>query len=837
MKVLRELAVKNLRLNKRKTTVTIIGIILSSALITGVITLLSSFQTSMHTYIQKTYGNYHYAFQNVSMDTYQKIQQNSNIETSYVTQNIGYSFLEKEGENTSIQLLGFSEKAMEELGIKLLEGNFPKQQNEIVISNKINENGNTHFTIGSSIEVELQNEMQKSIKKQYTIVGIVEITDLSVETFDSNYYTMIGKIDKSFSMQNWNIYVRFQDVTQRIKTIAQILNVQEKELENWEESIIRQTEENIQQEASTYPLIINDKLMAVEMGIFHDQTSNMIYAVGGILLFLLMITSVHCIKNSFQISITEKIKQYGMLASIGATSKQIKKSIFYEAFYLGLVGIPIGVILGIFTIYALLKITEQLAKRNLFGMEFLFSTNFLAIIAGVLFSIVTIYLSARKIAKKVSKIVPLEAIKASKDIKINIKKIKAPKWIKKFFGVGGDIAYKNLKRNKKQYRPVVLSIVVSVACFIAMSSFTIYAFELTNIYYKNYKFDIAVFGKEDDSLRKIAQDDKIETYEWNRSTWANVQGAEEHYAQETKYMVTKNNYQTETILIESLGQEEYLRFLKKLGLSYENAKDKGILLDYKTDEVKVDGKTKNAVFRMYDYQAGDTISIYQTEEEIVPIELIAVTRETPLGLTNSNMAYLVVSDEWIDAYFHKIGYHPNSAILYIQTQQDELMENYIKENYENMYLDLWNVTKQEREENSMYITISIFLYTFIFSVSCIGITSIFNTITTSMQVRQREFASLKAIGMTKKEFHRMIRLESMFYTIKALCFGIPLGILASYSIYLAFQSNLIIEYIVPVQAIGISILAVFLILLGMMKYTTNKINQQNIIETIRKESI
>ena len=175
--------------------------------------------------------------------------------------------------------------------------------------------------------------------------------------------------------------------------------------------------------------------------------------------------------------------------------------------------------------------------------------------------------------------------------------------------------------------------------------------------------------------------------------------------------------------------------------------------------------------------------------------------------------------------------------LYIQTKDDLELEKYIQNNYSDAYRTLGNNTQEMREQQAMWTAISVFLYGFIIVSALIGITNIFNTITTSMQLRQREFACLRAIGMTKKEFNRMIRLESIFYGVKALFWGILLGLLFSYLVYMAFSINVELSFIVPIEGIAISILAVVILLGSIMKYSLSKINKKNIIETIRQENI
>ena len=142
-----------------------------------------------------------------------------------------------------------------------------------------------------------------------------------------------------------------------------------------------------------------------------------------------------------------------------------------------------------------------------------------------------------------------------------------------------------------------------------------------------------------------------------------------------------------------------------------------------------------------------------------------------------------------------------------------------------------------RAENAIVLVVSIFLYGFIGVITLIGITNIFNTITTNMNLRKKEFAMLKSIGMTKKEFNRMIRLESIFYGVKSLIIGIPIGLVLSYGMYNMFKNSMEMEYVLPYKAIIVAIVFVAVVIGIIMRYSMSKINKQNIIETIRNDNI
>ena len=851
MDILKKLIIKNLKLNKKRTIVTIIGIILATALITGVTTLLSSFQASTIAYTKEHFGDYHLVVENVPEDDLNRIQNLDNIESSFITQNAGYGIYNDEQHVFPVQVLDFSDEALQKFGIELVKGWFPKNENEVVISSQLVENENLDLTIGSRISLPMQGDENET--KDYSLVGIVNITNQQIEPMTSatatdKYYTFISHIDNNNLSGNYNIYLRFSNLANRIDTLVNILEMDENTYKELEAKTISETQENIlENEDNKYECAPNYNLIEMELGDDKDQTSQMLYTVAIVVLIIIILISAYCIKNSFNISIIEKVKQYGMLASIGTTPKQIRRNVLYEALILGVIGIPIGILLGIGSIYFLLQFIQNKLMDEIFGMKFIFSTNIIAIAFAIVFSALTIYLSARKSAKKASKISPMEAIRSNKDIKIKSKKIKSPKWIKKLFGIGGVIAYKNLKRNKRNYRTTVVSLIMSVSAFIAIITFNNYAFEIVDLYFNNYDFNIYISGENYNDLLEITLDSNIGTYSLTRIAPSDIENGEEHFTDDVRTLNTRNMYNSPSITLKSFGDEEYQRYINKLGLNYEDVKDKGILVDYITDYAEIDGKDRLVTFRIYDYQKGDNIEISSSDnEQKFPIEIAEVTNKEPLGTHGINSGFptafcatLVISDELFDEYTKSLdsNYIRKDADLCIVTDNSEELLKYIEENYSDNYYYIENVDNRGIEQRAIYTTISIFLYTFIIVTALIGITNIFNTITTSMELRQKEFAHLKSVGMTKKEFNKMIILENVFLGFKSLIIGIPLGLVFSYIVHLSFSTNVVMEYMPPINGIIISIVSVCVILGLIMLYALRKINKQNIIETIRRDNV
>lgn len=566
----------------------------------------------------------------------------------------------------------------------------------------------------------------------------------------------------------------------------------------------------------------------------------MLYSLGGVVIFIIIVSSIFVIKNSFSISITEKIKQYGILSSIGATSKQIKKNVLFEGFVLGIIAIPLGILCGMFAVFVLIHLMNFILAEALNGITFVYKVPYLPILITILFSSITIYFSSIFSARKAGKISPIEAIRSNSEIKISSKKVRGSKIIKRIFKIGGDISYKNLKRNKRKYRTTVISLIVSITIFISLSSFIDFGFKMSNEYYKEMNYNFIIYNRQNieenkenanDFFQEISKNDNVDEYTIYKTK--NFLSKSENYSDFGKRYYRDSEADIRLIAV---GEEEYKKVLKKIGLDMDECENKGILYDNTT--VFENQKKKNG--NIYDIKNNSKLTLnfvdkdgIKTEEQL---EIDIIKREEkvyPMGL--SEEVAILVSDKFIE----KLDYKQN--IMYVMSNNtnalSEEINNLKKSNDSYNMISYSDLEASRRSENAMVLVISIFLYGFIAVITLIGVTNIFNTITTNMNLRQKEFAMLKSIGMTKKEFDRMIRLESIFYGFKSLIIGIPIGVLGSYFVYKAFSRGMEMSYRLPIMAIIIAIIFVFLIIGLIMKYSLSRINKQNIIETIRNENI
>lgn len=860
MTLLNKLTIKNLKLNKKRTIVTIIGIMLSVALITAVASMYASGIKSLIKYETIIKGDFHTAFYNVPTSDIDKFINNRNIEKLNITEGLGYAKIDSKNEDKPYAYLkGFTKDALNNLSVRLVKGRLPENTNEIVIPTHLKTNGRLDLKLNDSITLEVGkridskgSELSQSDKyqntdgeylvetqtKTYKIVGIIERPATNIEYYTAPGYTFITYIDSKNLSGNVDIYAKFtkDGVKNWDKTIANILGVSQvlfrKVYKVYNQEI--ESEKLTEQLKKTYMFDMNKYLIDLETNPISSTSMGDLGKVLAIVIVIIVFTSIFCIKNSFDISITEKIRQYGMLRSIGATKKQIKRNVFYEATILGLIGIPLGIILGCLATYILIIISNYYLTDVIqtgFKLELVFSTY--AILVAIILGIITIYFSALKSATRASKVSEIDSIRNSANLKISSKKIKSPKYIKKLFGIGGVISFKNLKRNKKKYRTTIISIAVSTFVFIALYSFMELAFQNVNNELKVSDFNISLSTNaiNDYSYNKFLKTvnlSGVEDYAILRNSELSFTGS--HSSKEyLEYFGTKNESDAEGhITIFAIGKKQYDKYIKSLGLNYDDIKDKAILFDkqYITSYDKNNNKISKNI-RVYDFSKGDVITSTNNQ---LNLEIGAISSIEPDFLKWLSNSYLIISDEMFD----KIAKTNNLDIYYKASNADKLqdeLDSYL--NGESYNID--NKEENVRIMNNLFTLIAIFLYGFIIVISLIGITNIFNTITTNMELRKQEFAMLKSIGMTSKEFKRMIRLESLFMGIKSLLFGILIGIILSYLIYLSSDSD--IPYKLPIVAIIISILVVFILISLIMKYSLNKINKQNTIETIRNENI
>lgn len=895
MKILNKLTVKNLKLNKSRTIVTIIGIMLSCALIMVVAGMAASAQQTMVNLQINITGNYDLFVKGANKKIIDNAQANRNVKDIYIKQNLGCAYLPQAKFDTKpyINVVAFNEKSFTDcFNVTLKEGRLPENGNELVLSQSVIENSKVDYKLGDTVALDLGKRVYVSgdeiplddtdyfndtkgteklvdtHKKTYTVVGVFNKVSSSYFAADSN-----SASSSAFTLAEENadindLFISFTSDGEKdyITTSGEILNLTGDDFDNLKNDFEVYLENGDFDEAS-----INKDLLRYKGFALSDEYMSMLFSLAVIIIVIIAISSIFVIRNSFAISITEKTKLYGMLASVGATSKQIRHNVLFEGFVLGIIGIPAGILLGVGVIALLVVILNALLENMLNGISFVYAVPWWVAVISAVMSAVIILFSTLSSAFRASRIAPITAIRGNNDIKINKNKrksYKAPKFIKKLFGVGGEIAYKNLKRSKKKYRTTVISIIVTVAMFISISTFIEYGMKITGDHFKDIPYNITV--KANDKLsydeyeniykRIIADTDINSSIKACENYYGNIVGLTDYYTEDAKAAELSGG---DLAYVFGVDNKSFKEYVTALGYNYDDVKDKALITNdfkyYNSDNILIKGKEfdlpMNTVVKLYpngnpSYTEDDIKEIQKTDPDFVynpddykSVDLViydTINKEVPGSIVSGIMSTLnegsvLVSED----YFKKLFAEDNeytSRVIVIDSADPVNTVEYIN-NLDIENLDVFNINEQKEMMNAVVLIIAIFAYGFIIVISLIGITNVFNTINTNMRLRSKEFAMLKSIGMTKKEFNRMIRLESLFYGLKSLLIGVPLGLLGGYAIFKATGNTIMLDYSFPTMAVLISIVFVFFVVWLIMKISISKVNKQNIIETIRNDNI
>lgn len=871
MNVLKKCCYRSLKENRKRTLVTIVGIILATALLTAVACMVVSFRESMIAYEKTRNGDFHYLFSGVNSEDIKYFQNNKNLEKIGLLEEIGYALLEgsQNPDKPYLYIRTADEEGVHALSLKLVEGRMPENDRELAIGRHILTNGLVEYQVGDVVTLQIGNRIyddkelgQESnfaydeekfvpvTQKTYTIVGMVERPNDKVEERMAPGYSAFTCPGESESGRPYEVYATYTDWGLRHMTqvTAGLLGVPEELYQRYYHGSPYTQEEGRQLQRIAKSVTENYWLLKWEVLIFSSTIMYTIYGMSAIAILVIVMTSIFCIRNSFTISLTEKMRLYGRLSSVGTTSGQQKKLVYYEAFLLGGIGIPLGVLCGVAASAVLVTAVVELVEVAV-EIILVYAVSFPAILFGIVISVITVFLSAAKSARQAARISPINAIRGNEMVRLHHRGLYCPSWVNRFFGIGGKVAYKNLKRAKVKYRTTVVSIVVSVAAFIGLSTFTQLLEYASTFYYNNKSYQLAVNLRDTkDCLEQaqwIARLKGVEEADICQIRTIAVDAGQVPFAERYLeiYPADSGDIEEYIIQIRSLGEEGYLRYCRKLGLKVEEAKEKGIVLtDYELESV-VNGKISRETVSMANYLPGDVITgkfRVSSDEGIktdVEIEVLLQTEEKPMCLADmpSNRIMLIVSDEWMNQW--RFDEEEQLIQVYLKCQDAGAIEQVIRSELDISHYTIINYESDYQSSRSLYLVVSIFLYGFITIVALIGVTNIFNTITTNMELRAPEFAMLKSIGMTGREFRRMIGLEGIFYGGKALLIGIPFGVFISYCFYRALGRGIVVAFQFPTGGIAISIAAVITLLYSIMRYSMAKINRKNVMETIRNENI
>lgn len=865
MNIVNKLTIRHLKQNKRRTLVTIIGVIISVAMVTAVATLVYSFSDLMIRQSIADTGEWHVQYQGVNKDQLAAIHGDDATKTVAITRDLGYALLEG-GQNPNKPYLfvkAYDAQGFAQFPIALSKGRLPQTEEEIVISEAVAVNAKVKYEIGDRLTLsvgerfeqggdhplgqieplrredgQLIETLQHTRTRDYTVVGFIQRPEW--EPAWAPGYTVMGYVDKDTIGANDRV------------DAAVVLHKVNRSLFAHAEKLA------MKHNIATKAVQFNHGLLHY-YGVSRSESSySTMFSLAAIVMAVIMIGSVSLIYNAFAISVSERSRHLGMLASVGATKRQKRNSVLFEGAVIGLISIPVGVLCGLAGMGITFRFMNAMIQEALWTTEKLtLIVTPLSLLISCVVSMLTILISTYIPAIKASRISPMDAIRQTTEIKLTTQAVKTSKFIRKLFGIEAEIGLKNLKRNKRRYHAIVFSLVISIVLFLTVSFFTAGLKQSLELSQEGVNYDIEVSygnGKrlDDRLVQAIASLDGVTEYNVIHELYKNAWVDEAFIADELqekvkadKTLLQDGKYPYD-IKIHVLDESSLQAYAKAVGADYEQLANPdhpaAIVMDtihYKDMDTGKYIQTK-AVYTA----VGQSIELTNIDQEaqgatkVSSLTIAALTDLAPMGMSQIGVGGLniivaervmnrLADDEDmanVQTYLHL----KSSAPMKTQQEIEELQES---------NLHAYNLYQSRKSEEQQILLMSVFSYGFIVLISAISIANIFNTISTGVSLRKREFAMLKSVGMTPKSFAKMMNYESIFYGAKSLLFGLPVSFVVMCLIYRAFANKFSYAFTMPWISILAVIAAVFAIVGSAMLYSSAKVKRENLIDTLKQESI
>ena len=950
--------------NRTRTLVTVVGVILSAALFTAVITTVVSAITFMADGIIYENGDYYTSLFIMSDEEIERFLNEPDIK--YIEaletadfQGLGYVCLANAQMNYGDMLLAAgNDTFFEKMPVHLLEGRLPKSSGEIVITEwsawALNAHGKPS-KIGDAVTLDVTTYYQvfedavgdfyhvspKDFSVTYTIVGIVECDGIiGEETFGLNPILTLADGDQGAAMWH-NQYYKTAVINDSLHIAGYAYsyghdsygldmrqNVDLLNLNGWGSSVITAGSGG---SIRFHPVKLLD---AIYNNRFTVPDTFTLIGVG--LCLVIVVGSVSLIHNVFSIAMSERTKQFGLLASIGATKKQIRKSALAEAGIICAVGVPLGLILGWVGAAVILKFASPYM-----GDLFAFSTggavmlkplvSVPVMLTAAVVAVLTVYVSAWRPAKNAAKVTPMESIRQTEDYTVRAKDMKKSGFASKMWGLPGMMAEKYYSVSRKKYRATVTSLTVSVVLIIVAVSLSnalrIGLSDRMNI----EDFDLTIRG-DAATLEQIRGLDYVEksAYVWEGGGYI-AAIPDELYGTEYLEMLRDSSadsaddmpnakyfyfhYVEDEVFLEYLQEhgidpkpcfdtEQPMALFCNLSGTYAKRDANGDWQRYSYDDLEVlkDGIDALALFptslpesirpagvfdrtsyeltpkgeMLYAYRTAATEYIDGSIELTDPVYYLARVEETteegtvfrfyeytistgavsdtPAGERTKQIPSFRIGARIDDPPFgisrFNTTHNQNNLIAAIlpmsllTEEHNELavkVRNYVAYSQLLAYLESVDAMvyrdylADEINTRGLINSINMFSYLFVALIALISAANVFNTISTNIALRRRDFGILKSVGMDDQQMYRMLNCECVVYGTRSLLFGLAIGLSVSFVIHLLTQGRFKTPYAPPFGAVIFSIVSIFALVFISMLYATRKLKKDDPIESIRAD--
>lgn len=854
MNIIQKMTIRHLRENKRRSLVTILGVIISVAMITAVTTLGSSFLDLMIRQDIAKNGEWHVQYMNPNEAQLDAIRTDDS--TKAVTLfNDGYAELtdSKNLYKPYIYMRNYNTVGFENFAIELTDGRLPQREGEVVISEAIRQNAQVTYQIGDRLTLDVgqrvdetgrvltqdQGLMRDETKMYERLIDpkAVELTVVgtmarpSWEPLSAPGYTVIGYIDeKQLADTSVNALVALNEVDSSI-------------YENTNTFVEKEQIEGVSYNAELlrYYGVTDD-----------DGLHKTLYGFLTIIMTVIVVGSVSLIFNAFSISVSERSRYLGMLASVGATKRQKRNSVYMEGTLIGAISIPIGLLAGIFGIWVTFLFVNTFVQDALDITEsFEVVVTPLSLLLTLVVSILTIFISCWLPARRASKITAIDAIRQTQDVRLTRKQVKTSSLVRRLFGLEAEIGLKNTKRNRKRYLVTVFSLTMSIILFLVVSYFTSGLKQSLEMTQRDYSYDLYLSSSQftqADYDRYLAIEDVTSGTYFRQATLRSFVETNRLPSRLTEQddlmMLTEDGtfgYYVSLYQLDDASFDAYLEQIGAISSRFDDSDAPGAVL---IDELTYQDEKQKTFIQTKTIEAslGDRLSL--SEENATgatpsdrDVTVAALTDTLPDGMMSSSLGWLdvIVREGTFDETAFNKAFTYQSPIITLNTKDPDGVQAVI-EAEQNADIYLTNVSQQREQQEQMLLLFSVFAYGFIVLISLISVANIFNTISTSISLRRREFAMLRSVGMTPKGFNKMVYYESIVYGAKALAYGIPLSIAVMYAIHRTQQQTFVVPFALPWGDFLFVTVVIFIIVGSSMLYAISKVKSDNIIDQLKQEN-
>ncbi len=883
MNVFHKVTLQSLKKNPTRTVVTVIGIVLSAAMICAVTTFASSMRRFAYDNAVYSDGDWHASALGITAEEWDTLSENEQLESAVWSGNIGYAVLDG-GINEYkpyVCLTGVSEGFFDRMPVHLTAGRLPQTTGEVLLPLHVASNGGVRYAVGDTLTLSLGERQYDGVTLTQQNPFIAEEDGAAGETFVPNgancTVTVVGFYERpSFEEYTAPGYT--------VLTVASGGDIAARDV--YYKMKDPKTVYDFAEEMGFSGEINTNVLMYTGVSRY-SGFSTVLYSLATIVILLIMFGSVSLIYNAFSISVAERTRQFGLLSSIGATKKQLRGTVLFEAAAVAVVGIPLGIGCGIGGMAVTLALIGNKFRSLGFAVPMHMHVSLVSIVAAAVVAMLTVLISAWIPAKRATKVSAVEAIRQNQDVVEKRRGRTTPKIVVKLFGLPGALASKYFRRSRKKYRATVVSLFMSVVLFISASAFCSYLTASVEGGFETFGFDIRYQPDADSPLSIDVLTDTLRDMSLvNEAVYVDgmlMQSTVDETVLTDRYKA--NNLYTSkvsnevTVYTYFVEDAEYRTFLEQNGLSPATYMDPdsplGVAIDdnvmfdrteerYVTMRVlkKAQG-TFSAEFvskpegyhmwEMYYDEDGRRIVRYIQPGEPpayleMPYEEAVVAVTVPFGTVLYERPYFV------DTTPDLLLLYPYSAIdallpqgiaadaPQVMMKADDhaaactAIRNYLAEQGLSE-VGLEDYAVQAENNRNTVLIIRVFSYGFIVLISLIAAANVFNTISTNIALRRRELAMLRSVGMTQKGFRQMMNYECLLYGGKALLWGLPAAFGVTYLIHLAINQGYETAFQLPWGAVAIAVCSVFSVVFVTMVYAMQKIRRENPIDALRNENM